>query len=184
MSRALVTVLLLTLALALPAHATRLDSVEQRILEYTNSERQSHGLAPLVLDGSLTEAARAHSEEMARLEYFSHESPTPGHEKLRQRTSAAGCRAREVGENIAYYDGYSPDQVAQQVVTDWMNSPGHRANILRPSFRAIGIGVASNGRKILATQDFASGGGNVSDDAPPPQKKKRWTWPWRWPWQH
>ncbi len=131
-------------------------SLEHRIADLTNIEREHHGLGPLRFDDALTVAARQHSNEMLRLGYFDHDSPSPAYRTLRERVVRAGASPHSLGENIAYYEGYDADQVAGQVVTDWMHSPGHRANILGASFHTVGIGLASDGRLTYVTQDFGN----------------------------
>lgn len=130
--------------------------LEARIIQLTNLERQKYGLPPLSQDATLSVAALGHSREMVGLNYFSHESPTAGLRSVSERTARAGCTDAEVGENIAYYQGYSVEAAASRVVRDWMNSPGHRANILRPSFTAIGIGIAFNHSVTMITQNFSA----------------------------
>lgn len=143
-------------ARAASAKAVNLKALEARIVVLTNAERQHHGLAPLMVDESLNNAARAHSAEMLRLRYFSHQSPTPGQRTLLDRTRAAGVRAHEVGENIAKYEGYSLEEMAQRVVQDWMNSPSHRENLLYGSFSNIGVAIATDGDRIIVTQNFST----------------------------
>lgn len=130
-------------------------NLESRIIELTNVERRKRGLAPLQADDCLRRAALGHSEEMMRLDYFAHESPTAGLHSVSERAARAGCTDVEVGENIAYYQGFSVEAAASRVVGDWMNSPGHRANILRPTYTTIGMGIAHNDRKIMISQEFA-----------------------------
>ena len=107
--------------------------VENAVASRTNAERDKAGCPALRIDERLRQAARGHSEDMAERNYFSHDSPegtTPW-----DRAKAAGYRDPS-GENIAR--GY-PD--ASSVVEAWMNSPGHRANILNCDSMAIGVGV-------------------------------------------
>jgi uncharacterized protein YkwD len=151
-----VALVALTLTLTVSAaNAAPGQSLEAKIISLTNIERQKAGLQPLRFDPALTNCARQHSDEMFRLNYFSHRSPVSGYETLSERAARAGVPVQEVGENIAYYDGYSLDQVAKRVVTDWMNSPTHRANVLYPGFAFIGVGIASNGKRTLVTQNFS-----------------------------
>lgn len=135
---------------------SRYGNIESSVLACTNQERMRYGLPPLRLDPALARAARGHSDEMLRLRYFSHDSPTPSQRDVSQRCAAAGCPYVEVGENIAYYQGYGLDNIAQRVVADWMASPGHRANILRARYTAIGVGISFDHGVIMATQDFAN----------------------------
>jgi uncharacterized membrane protein required for colicin V production len=110
---------------------------ERQLLDLVNDERTQRGLGVLVWDDRLVPVARAHSEEMFRLKYFSHESPVAGSPFDRLR--AAGVTYSRAGENLAYAQSVS---VAHRAL---MNSPGHRENMLRPEFARIGIGVINAG---------------------------------------
>ena len=126
--------------------------LELAILEQTNAARAAHGLEPLSWDENTARAARAHAEDMLERNYFAHVTPegtTPA-----ERMWAAGVYEVEVGENIAYYEGYTPDQAVAKVVDDWMQSPHHRENILRPAFTHLGVGVAVRGDRVALVQDF------------------------------
>lgn len=110
---------------------------EAQMIELVNEERVAVGLAPLTLDPRLVPVARQHSEEMFKLRYFGHESPVTG--SPFDRLDAAGVRYSRAGENLAYAQSVA---VAHRGL---MQSEGHRANILRPEFTRIGIGVISAG---------------------------------------
>ncbi|MET8829269.1 CAP domain-containing protein [Streptomyces sp. NPDC004610] len=109
------------------------------VTELTNRERVRAGLRPLAPDGVLAAAAQAHSADMVARDFYSHTAPDGS--KPWDRAAAAGSRHRSIGENIA-----CGQRSASEVVTGWMNSPGHRANILKPDFTHIGIGFAGGGR--------------------------------------
>ena len=108
------------------------------VVGLTNRERAGAGLPPLATDPLLTAAAQAHSADMVARAFYSHTSPEGS--RPWDRAAAAGARRRSIGENIACGQR-SPDEV----VDGWMNSPGHRANILKPDFTHIGIGFAGGG---------------------------------------
>jgi uncharacterized membrane protein required for colicin V production len=110
---------------------------ERQMFDLVNEERQSAGLGPLVWDDGLVPVARAHSEEMFRLKYFSHTSPVAG--SPFDRLKAAGVTYTRAGENLAYAQSVT---IAHRGL---MESQGHRENILRPEFTKIGIGVISAG---------------------------------------
>ncbi|TMG35607.1 MAG: hypothetical protein E6H88_12025 [Chloroflexi bacterium] len=110
---------------------------ERQLFDLVNDERAQRGLAALAWDTRLVPIARAHSEEMFRLKYFGHQSPTSG--SPFDRLKKAGITYSRAGENLAYAQSVA---VAHQGL---MESPGHRENILRPEFRRIGIGVISAG---------------------------------------
>jgi uncharacterized protein YkwD len=108
-----------------------------------NRDRTARGLRRLAVRPTLNVAAARHSRDMVRRQYFAHESPTGG--TLLSRVRAAGylrgARSYTLGENIAWGTGYlaTPARIHQSL----MNSPGHRANILRGAFRNVGVGLAS-----------------------------------------
>lgn len=107
------------------------------VFALTNAERQKIGASPLTLSAELIKAAQSHSEDMARQNYFSHtglNSSTPAN-----RAIAAGYGSTSVGENIGA--GYKNPL---EVVQGWLNSPGHKENILRTSYTEIGIGFATS----------------------------------------
>ena len=116
----------------------KIDSVsEEKMLELVNSERAQRGLRALVPDSAIREVARAHSKDMFERGYFSHYSPEG--EDAADRMEKAGVSVVIAGENLAF----APDVVrAHQGL---MESPGHRANILRPGFGKVGIGVIDGG---------------------------------------
>ena len=124
-------------------------AAEQRMLDLVNGERASAGLQPLVADDRLRDIARQHSLEMFQDDYFSHTSPTSG--SPFDRMHAADIQFEEAGENLAYAPNVD---IAHQGL---MNSPGHRANVLRPEFGRVGIGVVrSQAQGSMFTQDFTN----------------------------
>jgi uncharacterized protein YkwD len=128
-------------------------AVESRILELTNVERISRGLRALEPDAGLTLAARAHSEQMARLGFFDHVGGSPPDRTLQQRVARAASTVITVGENIAKFSP-RPD-LAGEMVRGWMSSPGHRANVLKAEFTHLGVGVVRDRTgEYLATQVF------------------------------
>lgn len=121
--------------------------LEARMLDLVNQERQAAGLNPLAPDPELTEVARRHSADMFARGYFAHETP----EGLSpfDRMRAANVRFTTAGENLAL----APTIPVAH--TGLMNSPGHRANILRREFGRVGIGVMDGGmRGLMVSQEF------------------------------
>jgi uncharacterized protein YkwD len=112
---------------------SQLDDAEIQALEETNKRRAEHKLPPLEVDLHLVLAARDHSKDMAEKNFFSHESPIEGKKTFVDRAIRFDGNAN--GENI--FMGSASAEVAVQA---WMDSPPHRANMLNPSFRRIGIG--------------------------------------------
>ncbi|MFJ1991551.1 CAP domain-containing protein [Streptomyces asiaticus] len=109
------------------------------VIALTNAERAAARLAPLAPDPRLTAAAQAHSDDMVARDFYSHTGPE-GHQPW-DRARAAGATHRGIGENIA-----CGQRSPEEVVRGWMNSPGHRANILKPDFTHIGVGHATGSR--------------------------------------
>ncbi|NUP22729.1 MAG: stress protein, partial [Streptomyces sp.] len=108
------------------------------VVDLTNRERARAGLRPLSVDPVLTTAAQAHSADMVARAFYSHTSPEGS--QPWDRAASAGSTRRSIGENIA-----CGQRSPAEVVEGWMNSPGHRANILKPDFTHIGIGFAGGG---------------------------------------
>ncbi len=120
---------------------------EEAMLVLVNHERTSRGLKPLVMDQKIRLEARAYSQEMFQHGYFSHIDPE-GNNPF-ERMTAAGIKYNVAGENLALAPTL---QLAHQGL---MNSPPHRANILNPSFRKVGIGIENGGSYgLMVTQDF------------------------------
>lgn len=128
-----------------PAANANLSATEQAVLDLTNAERAKAGLKPLQIDAALQKSARQKSTDMATKNYFSHTSPTYG--SPFDQMKANGITYRSAAENIAM-----GQRTAQEVVNAWMNSEGHRKNILTPGFTHIGIGHDANGN--YWTQQF------------------------------
>jgi uncharacterized protein YkwD len=119
-----------------------------QIVVLTNAERAKAGCGPLVVDARLTSAAQAHSTDMAQHSYFDHTSLDGRTFDVRIR--ATGFPLSAVAENIA-----AGSAAAADTMTQWMNSPGHRANILNCAYNRIGVGYAEGGSyRYYWTQDF------------------------------
>ncbi|SRR5579871_1671210 len=141
------------LTLAPPSPPRPLPEVERIIFALTNQERARYRLPPLRNDQALDSIARGHSEDMLRRGFFSHTNPdreSPGDRMARLHRILIG----EGAENIWSGSGYNANAVAEQIVGDWMNSPGHRANILNAEYTHLGVGAAMEGAEIRATQNF------------------------------
>ncbi|MGW5639901.1 CAP domain-containing protein [Streptomyces sp. NPDC003832] len=118
-----------------PAELARFTA---EVVDLTNRERVGARLRPLSVDPALTAAAQAHSADMVARAFYSHTSPEGG--QPWDRAAAAGARRRSIGENIA-----CGQRSPAEVVRGWMDSPGHRANILKGDFTHIGVGFAGGG---------------------------------------
>jgi uncharacterized protein YkwD len=112
-------------------------AVAQRILDLTNLERSRVGAPALRLDSQLIVAAQTHTDLMVQHNQMSHQ--LPGEPSLAGRVSQTGYRWSAVAENIAW-----GQQTPEHVVSDWMNSPGHRLNLLDPKYQHLGVGYANN----------------------------------------
>ena len=118
---------------------------EKQVVDLTNAERAKAGLKPLQISNPLMDVAQAKSEDMAKNNYFSHTSPTYG--SPFDQMKSAGISYKAAGENIA-----QGQKTPEEVVQAWMNSEGHRANILNGSFTHIGVGYVADGN--YWTQQF------------------------------
>src|SRR5438094_584361 len=138
MKRAIL-VLTLALAAALPASAAQ-QRFEGSVLGEINAVRVEHGLPPLRVSSALRAAAQEHSLEMARDGYFGHESEdgTAFWKRIRGYYGARGYRLWSAGENLIWA---SPDLDADEALQIWLESPGHRENLLSRDFREIGLGA-------------------------------------------
>jgi uncharacterized protein YkwD len=122
---------------------------ENQVVALTNAQRKSHGCGALRNDARLAGSARAHSTDMVRQGFFSH-TGSNGSSFVAREVKAGYPQRGASAENIAW--GF---RTPQDVVTGWMNSPGHRANILNCGSIAVGVGVAyTSGGAPYWTQDF------------------------------
>jgi uncharacterized protein YkwD len=122
----------------------------EQVIALTNQQRVANKCQPLVANATLNRVAQAHSADMAARAFFDHVNPD-GKSPF-QRMTDAGYHYRMAAENIAA--GYS---TPQQVVDGWMNSAGHRANIVNCGLTEIGVGYATGGpMRTYWTQDFGT----------------------------
>lgn len=121
-----------------PADEVKLTDDEKEVIDLTNAERKAANLPPLAVNKRLMESARGHAANMAALDVLNH---TLGGKDLGDRAKDAGYGFRWLGENIAWNQ-----QTPKEVVGCWMNSPGHRSNILNDGGGEIGVAVAKNSR--------------------------------------
>jgi len=128
--------------------STANNKLEKEVVTLVNKERAKQGLAPLTDNVKLSNVARTKSSDMVAKNYFDHTSPTYGSpfDMMKQ----FGITYTSAGENIAM-----GQPTAASVMTGWMNSPGHRANILNNNYTDIGVGVAKDkSGAIYWTQEF------------------------------
>lgn len=130
----------------------------QEVVELTNQERKKAGLPPLQLNAKLARAAQEHSANMARLDRLDHvlEGKGPG-----ERLADVGYTSIGWGENCA-----AGQRTPEEALASWMQSPGHRGNILNSTFTEIGVGIAANDRdELYYTQVFGRSGGKDASGA-------------------
>ncbi|KIL45048.1 CAP domain-containing protein [Jeotgalibacillus soli] len=120
------------------AHNKAVSAFEQKVVDLTNAERAKQGLKPLTLDVSLSKVAKDKSLDMKQKNYFSHTSPTYG--SPFDMMKSYGISYKTAGENIAM-----GQRSPEEVVKAWMNSEGHRKNIMSSSFTHIGVGHVEQG---------------------------------------
>jgi len=115
-------------------------ALEQKVIDLVNQQRAYNGLPALKANWEVCRVARYKSQDMIDKRYFAHQSPTYG--SPFNMMENFGIRFSAAGENIAY-----GQRTPQEVMNSWMNSPGHRSNILNRTYNQIGVGVAksSNG---------------------------------------
>ena len=156
---------LLSLHVGVAAAAPQDDAgLTARVLDLTNAERQKAGLPPLTFNPQLGNAAQSYSQVLASTGCFEHTcGPVPDFADRDAQAGYTGWSA--IGENIAA--GYPTPEA---VVSGWMQSPGHRANILSPKYTEIGIGLVSGGGNFGTywTQEFGARPGAMLNFAPLP----------------
>ncbi len=129
--------------------------VELAIHLLVNNEREAAGIPVLSYSTDLSLIARAHSVDMLAKNYFSHQDPQGC--DMTCRIKNANYSYWAIGENIYTMHGYSlsAQATAEKVLAGWMQSPGHRANILNDKFTTEGVGVAAEDSRVYATENFA-----------------------------
>ena len=143
-----ITAFLLLLAAA-PASPRTSSTSGPALLAAINGTRTAHGLAAVRVDAGLARAARSHSADMLRRNYFAHGA-------FAARVRGSGARGSVFGENLAWGTAATP----QWIVGQWLASAAHRAVLLRPGFRRVGIGIVTGtfngyGGATVVTADFA-----------------------------
>ena len=147
----LLAAVLVALLLATTAGAAELTQRESSLLSAVNGARAAHDLRPLAIDWRLVRVARSHSSTLLRRDVFTHGD-------FATRIRHSGARGPLFGENLAW--GTGGLAAATSVVRAWLQSPGHRRNLLRPGFRRIGLGTATgrfagHSGATVVTADFA-----------------------------
>ena len=124
---------------------TLASSYREQVCELVNETRAQNGLTPMKLSARLSNVAQNHASDMANQGYFSHKNPLG--ESSFDRMAKEGISYTAAGENIA-----KGQQTPRDVMNSWMNSPGHRANILSKKFNKLGVGY----KQSVWVQDFTN----------------------------
>ena len=136
-----------------PDNSNYIAEIEQAIFQRVNQERTSVGLPALSYNTTMQSYARIKSKDMGDNGYFSHEDQQGN--LITVKMKADGISYRAWGENIAYIKGMTGNSaLATRFMDNWMNSSGHKANILSTNFSSVGIGVYKIGDTYYATQEF------------------------------
>jgi uncharacterized protein YkwD len=127
-----------------------------------NRERAAHGLPALAIDARLTQASQLHSEDMGKRHFYRHDNPDGVGPRARVYAQGLPRYGTTVAENIHWATGYRA--TPKRIMRDWMDSPGHRANILRKEVTLVGVGIGfeapdrgNHGRARVYTTDFFGG---------------------------
>ncbi|MDQ6682303.1 MAG: Ig-like domain-containing protein [Chloroflexota bacterium] len=134
-------------------------SLLQYALNQINASRAAYGFAPVVLDPAVTAVASAHAWDQLRNGYFSHVSPNGM--TYRDRLLAGGVRFSAAGENQCYYVGIGPTATLSWCHAQFMAEPypglfNHIANVLDGRFRRVGVGIATDGQRVIITWDYVN----------------------------
>jgi hypothetical protein len=154
--RLIAVVMLLCSWVCLAVRAQKISVAEQYLFQAANAERASRGLTALHWDMALYRAAQGHAQLMAARQSISHQYP--GELELANRGKSAGAKFSVIAENVA------EAETAVRIHDAWMNSPGHRANLLDPRVDAVGISVLQRDGQLYAVQDFERSVATLSVD--------------------
>lgn len=149
-----------------------LDALREHALELVNEDRAEHGLPPVRRDDVLDRIAQSHASDQLARDYYGHVSPE-GKDVQDRYLAAGGEKWRLIEENVATCTGCQP---TLEEVTDlqrgWMNSPGHRENILRRGIDRFGFGIAGEDGRVYAVQTFSGPGssGEGAEEAASPSE--------------
>jgi hypothetical protein len=156
-----IVILLFFPGFAAPSQTLQRNADERELFELLNRERSAQKLPELQWDDALFKAARQHALLMLKLKAMEHQFP--GEPTVEERLAAAGAHFTYIAENVAIGSN------AQSIHTGWMNSPGHRKNILNPRVTAVGIAAVGENGGLFAVQDFSQ----LSSDLTLEQQEKQ-----------
>lgn len=149
-------ILIFTICSLIPLIAIIPEEFETQILELTNKARRENALRPLLPEAGLTELSRRQCRNMSKYKFFTHKDQEGLDVLGRQEKYYPQLMQLMIGENLAKVSGGLSTLTPASIVDGWMNSPGHRANILKPEFTHLGVGVVIKGETIWITQNFAT----------------------------
>ena len=155
MKRLWCLVLLCCALTALTAESLDLAEFERGVLELANQRRSENGRSALLADSRLAELARLHSRNMAEQGFFAHTDPWGRSVDDRRREYYPQLLHLGIGENLFQMENSRRIFTPEDAMSSWMESPGHRANILNPDYTHLGVGIWVAGNKLWATQVFA-----------------------------
>ena len=166
-ARRVLSGMMLAAALLFGPHLARgddLDRIREQALVLLNQSRKEHNLPPLVLEAKLSKAAQSHANDMLKRKYFAHSSPE-GETVADRYRQAGGSKWLVTAENIYQADHTPPpitDNILKHLQVGWMNSPGHRKNILLRGITEFGFGIAVDAPgNLYAVQNFAGPGADT-----------------------
>lgn len=145
---ALALVVALTLPV-LPAGVS--DALERAVMNLINQSRSKRGLPPYTADPILAAAARTHCQDMARFNFFDHDSPVRGHREVNDRVLDAGGKDGNFGENLYWCSGLAESKIGGSVLAEWLSSPEHRDTVLSPEYSLAGVGAFHRGKEWWVT---------------------------------
>lgn len=131
--------------------ATVSETVERAVVTLLNQARAKRKLAPYSEDAVLASAARTHSQNMARFNFFDHESPVRGQREVNDRVVAAGGRDGNFGENLYWCSGLAESRIGGSVIAEWLSSPDHRDTVLSSDYTHAGVGAFHRGKEYWVT---------------------------------
>ncbi len=136
----------------MPRSSTTLRRAESATLCLVNRERRARGLSALTRSNALDGASRGYARSMVRHRFFAHVTPGGGTltQRIRESSYLDGARRYNIGENLAWGSGSLATPARR--VASWMNSPSHRANILDPRFRHLGVGLSTGAPRRTGLQ--------------------------------
>jgi uncharacterized protein YkwD len=141
----------------------RLEQARAATLCLINRERSAHGLPALAMDARLTQASQLHSDDMGTRRFYRHDNPDGASPSMRVYAQGLPRYGTTVAENIHWATGFRA--TPRRIMRDWMDSPGHRANILRAEVSSVGVGIGfeapdpgNRGPARVYTTDFFGGG--------------------------